>query len=147
MNFISCHFLLSSIILLSKILNDKKNESKKMKSQFIILGMALLANITVYSQNTVTLQAEPDTNGKNKHGSIIPIINYNTFSVSVNSTIFIGDVRVIITDITGREIYNKVVDVLPTSNVLDIPEEYVSEKFKIELRYDKKKIYGYFQQE
>lgn len=114
-----------------------------MKTKIIVLSYVLFSSI-VMNAHTVALQGEPDV-GTISHRDSRPIVDYSQSFVSIKSKIFIGNVRVIITDTMGHIIYNKVLDLLPDSNVLDIPEEYASDKYKIELYYDKSKLYGFFQ--
>lgn len=114
-----------------------------MKTKALVFLLALLGFSPISAQNTVNLQGGRDdiTCG---HIKEMPIVTYTSTCVSVKSKVYIGNVKIVIKDIHGNIIYNKVVDLLPDTNVLDIPEEYVSDKFTIELSYDTSKLYGYF---
>jgi len=117
-----------------------------MKTKALVLGFALSICSTVKAQYTVELQDGHDNYDNDRHIKEIPIIKYDLSNVSIESKHFIDKVKVVITDTMGRVIYNKVISIGPDNNVLDIPKEYVSDKFKIELSYDNAKLQGYFLQ-
>lgn len=118
-----------------------------MTKKFYYLGLALSMTYTwMEAQNILYLQGDPHVIKNSGHRREIPIIDYDNFVVSVNSTALISNVKIVITDTQGKVIYNKRMDILPTSNVLDIPEEYVQGKYKIELVYeDKSTLFGFFE--
>lgn len=115
-----------------------------MKTKTLMIGLALLGCPTANAQNTVNLQGDPDDIVNRNHIREMPIVTYDNSYVSIKSEEFVGNARVIIKDTKERVIYNKVISISPDNNVLDIPKEYVSDKFKIELSYDNAKLQGYF---
>lgn len=110
----------------------------------LFIGFALLACTCMKAQNIVTLCSDKDTKGNTAHNDALPIVEYGDSYVSVSSKYGIANVRIVIKDIMGRVIYNRTIDILPSGNILDIAEEYCSDKNTIELHYDKSNLFGFF---
>lgn len=75
----------------------------------------------------------------------IPTINYDENSVVISADTLIYNVTVVIKDKCGNVIYSCVTTVNSAGIQVNIPQVYNNDKYAIELYYDDKYLYGFFE--
>lgn len=114
-----------------------------MKKRFLLTFSVVILQIMLYAGNIVTLYE--DINAKSiGHRYEVPVVVDEGASITIASDTLVSDVHVLIKDVSGTVISDEVVTLLPSENTICIPEEYKNDKYSIELYYDEKCFYGYF---
>lgn len=74
----------------------------------------------------------------------LPTVKYDEVSVFVSADTLINNVAVIVKDYEGNVIYSGRTTVSPADRHINLPQRYQGRKYKVELYYDDKYLYGYF---
>ena len=114
-----------------------------MNRKFLIVLFAIALKTTLHAGNIVTLNGTFDDKDKG-HRYEVPVVIDEGTVVTISSDTLVSNVRVIIKDVSGTIISDNVVTLLPSENVICVPEEYQNDKYSIELYYDDNCFYGYF---
>lgn len=119
-----------------------------MKKRFTIGLMGLMFCTAMQAQvRTVELQCSgvedyPKTNGPSYE---IPTVNYDKDYVSISADTLIYNVGVVIRDCYGNVIYSGKTTVNPADRRINLPQKYQGRKYTVEIYYDDKYLYGYFE--
>lgn len=74
----------------------------------------------------------------------VPTVRYDEANVFVSADTLIYNVTVIVRDCNGNMIYCGKTTVSPADSHINLPRRYQGQKYKVELYYDDKYLYGYF---
>jgi len=114
-----------------------------MNKKFLVFLSFIAWETTLYAGDIVTLNRKADIKADG-HRYEVPVVTDEGTSVTITSDTLVSDVRVIIKDVSGTIISDEVVTLLPSDNVVSIPEEYQNDKYSIELYCGDNCFYGYF---
>lgn len=114
-----------------------------MNRKFLITLSAIVFTSILYAGNVVFLHNDISIKAGN-HRFEVPIVTDEGDEVVISSDTLVSNVHVIIKDVSGSIISDEVMTLLPSENTICIPEEYKNDKYSIELYYDEKCFYGYF---
>lgn len=118
-----------------------------MRQKLFLALVAFASNLTtsLYAGNEITLYDNNHHDRNIPHRYEIPKVTHDDDIVTISSDSLISDMRVIIKDTHGNVMYDNRITINPSDNTIYVPEEYDSEKYSIELIYDKRRLYGYFE--
>lgn len=71
---------------------------RPMYLKILFVGFVMFDFVATQAQNTLYLQYDKSQIGNNSHIRVLPIVDYDNFVVSVNSTALISNVKIVITD-------------------------------------------------
>lgn len=115
-----------------------------MKKKITLGFMGLMLCTMMQAQErTVTLYNDDLENYD--HSYEIPTINYDDYHVTISANTLIYNVTVVIRDIAGNVIYRCTTTVNPADRILNLPLKYQEQKYTVEVIYDDKYMYGYFE--
>lgn len=114
-----------------------------MNKRFLNSLLFLFLVTVLHAGNRLVLQSIKNTE-KGTHRDEAPVVTDEGTVVTISSDTLVSNVRVIIKDVSGTIISDNVVTLLPSENVICVPEEYQNDKYSIELYYDDNCFYGYF---
>lgn len=118
-----------------------------MKKKVSISLMALVFCAAMQAQTrTVEMQC-PDVNDNPRFGPSyeIPTVNYDKDYVSISADTLIYNVAVVVKDDYGNVIYSGKTTVTPADKKLNLPQRCQGRKHTVEVYYDDKYMYGYFE--
>lgn len=114
-----------------------------MNKKILTTLFAVILQITLYAGNDVPLYN--DVKGSSKgHRYEAPVVTDEGSTVTITSEELVSNVRIIIKDVSGTVISDETITLLPSDNVISIPEEYKNDKYLIEIYYGDNCFYGYF---
>lgn len=117
-----------------------------MKQNLFLLLLGLFTMSGLYAQNgNVQLYESNPKDKEGTHRNDVPVVNYDEDGVTLSSDSLISNVAIIIKDENGHVMCNEQTTLSPVEKVLFVPDEDESHKYTIELVYDKKTLYGYFE--
>lgn len=115
-----------------------------MKKKFLLSLMAFVSCTAMLAQvRTVTLHNDDLT--YDEHSYEIPTVNYDKDYVSISADTLIYNVGVVIRDCYGNVIYSGKTTVNPADKRINLPQKYQGRKYTVEIYYDDKYLYGYFE--
>lgn len=107
--------------------------------------MAVMLCTTMQAQTkTVTLQND-DLVCKEGHYQL-PTINYDDKTITISADTLIYDATVVIKNANGNVIHQEQTVISPTKTVINLPQTEQTEKSEVEVLYDDKRLYGFFEE-
>lgn len=83
-----------------------------------------------------------------QHGHYeVPTINYDDKTVTISADTLINNATVVIKDADGNVIHEEKTTVSPAEKNINLPQSGQREKSVVELYYDDKCLYGYFNED
>lgn len=74
-----------------------------------------------------------------------PTINYDDKTVTISADTLIYDAMVVIKNANGNVIHQEQTVITPTMTVINLPQTEQAEKSEVEVFYDDKRLYGFFE--
>lgn len=81
------------------------------------------------------------------HRYEVPTINYDDNTVTISADTLINNATVVIKDADGNVIHEEKTTVTPAEKNINLPQSGQREKSVVELYYDDKCLYGYFDED
>ncbi|MCM1108447.1 MAG: hypothetical protein NC388_05245 [Clostridium sp.] len=117
-----------------------------MKKKFFVLSsMVMMFCMGIYAQKrTVTLHNDDLTEDERYYET--PVVNYDDNTVSIFADTLIYSATVVVRDGSGRVIHQEQIVITPNETELNIAKEQLAGKSSVEVYYDDKRLYGYFEE-
>ena len=115
-----------------------------MKRRYLSFFMSLISCVFCVAQNVIPLQGDPEGRFGDGHHNVLPHVEYDKYNVYVSSWDNIYGVTVIVKDADGNVIFRQTVNLSSSTMVLNVPEQYVNGRYKIEIICGSTLLYGYF---
>lgn len=77
----------------------------------------------------------------------VPTINYDDNTVTISADTLINNATVVIKDAEGNVLHEEQTTVTPTETTINLPQSEHQDKSVIELYYDDKCLYGFFDED
>lgn len=75
-----------------------------------------------------------------------PAINYDDKTVTISADTLIYDATVVIKNANGNVIHQEQTVITPTKTAINLPQTEQAEKSEVEVYYDDKRLYGFFEE-
>lgn len=75
-----------------------------------------------------------------------PTINYDDKTVTISADTLIYNATVVIKNANGNVIHQEQTVITPTKTVINLPQTEQAEKSEVEVFYDDKRLYGFFEE-
>lgn len=111
----------------------------------ILLSLMAFVSCTAMQAQVRTVTLYNDDLRANKEHYEIPTVNYDKDYVSISADTLIYNVGVVIRDCYGNVIYSGKTTVNPADRRINLPQKYQGRKYTVEIYYDDKYLYGYFE--
>ena len=136
-------FSILSLQRKSKLTDKIKNEMKR-RTTIAIMAITLCTGMQAQTK-TVTLYNDDLTCQGGRYE--VPIINYDDTTVTISADTLINNATVVIKDADGNVIHEEKTTVTPAEKNINLPQSGQREKSVVELYYDDKWLYGYFDED
>lgn len=104
-----------------------------------------IALCTSMQAQTKTVTLHNDDLECNERHYEIPTINYDDKTVTISADTLIYDATVVIKNANGNVIHQEQTVITPTKTVINLPQTEQAEKSEVEVFYDDKRLYGFFE--
>ncbi len=141
--FFTLRILYSIFAAEIKTNRQNKNEMKK-RTTIAIMAITLCTGMQAQTR-TVTLYND-DLTTQGPHFEV-PTINYDDKTVTISADTLINNATVVIKDAEGNVIHEEQTIVTPAEKNINLPQSGQREKSVVELYYDDKCLYGYFDED
>lgn len=119
-----------------------------MKKKLFLLFMTAFFQVAAVCAETVTMQRtnyDPALqSGQHKAPAILPTVDYTDGILTVQSTIPLSDVTVIIRDEEGTLLYTYFIYSVAGNYILSLPSSILNDMYSVELVYGSIHLIGYF---
>lgn len=101
---------------------------------------------TAMQAQTKTVTLQNDDYQITSHGNVLPAINYDDKTVTISADTLIYDATVVIKNANGNVIHQEQTVITPTKTAINLPQTEQAEKSEVEVFYDDKRLYGFFEE-
>lgn len=118
-----------------------------MKKTTILAIMAIAFCTSMQAETKTVTLYNPDVDEFTPDGphSEVPIINYDDKTVTISADTLIKNATVVIKDANGNVIHEEKTTVTPSETIISMPQAKQKEKLVVEIYYDDKYLYGFFE--